>query len=328
MRIHPPARARAVSAAAALLAVGALTPAISTAQEAKSTTSVQLYGRMDLGVARNIGNKAYVMQYGSGDRIGLQGSEDLGNGLKAIFNIEHGFNADTGTLADSRGRFWNRRSFVGLENSWGKFWLGRDYTPAYIYAQLAADPWGDNTVAQFLTLHIGGITPVRVDKTANLTVNAGPVLFSAQLGQAGGNGPQPTVEKPVSFALRYKGGPLYVGYGYENPGNVNDVWHFATANYDFGPVTVYAGFGDGKTTTKAKIRTYQLSAMATIGPGDLMIGWGQREDRTANRKLNNKSAIGYHYRLSKRTKLYADVANDSKAATAKTGFDVGIFHLF
>ena len=67
----------------------------------------------------------------SGSRLGFKGEEALGNGLKAVFTAEFGFNA---TTFDSKtGAFTNlRQSFVGLSNaSLGSLTLGRQYAPSY-----------------------------------------------------------------------------------------------------------------------------------------------------------------------------------------------------
>ena len=56
------------------------------------------------------------------------GSEDLGNGLKAIFNLEYRARADTGRLANAN-RFWQGKSWVGLDGGFGTIKLGRQDTP-------------------------------------------------------------------------------------------------------------------------------------------------------------------------------------------------------
>lgn len=62
---------------------------------------IQLYGLMDVGVTRVTGLKqGSVTQLSSGimegSRWGLKGTEDLGGGYKAIFNLESRFEVDTG----------------------------------------------------------------------------------------------------------------------------------------------------------------------------------------------------------------------------------------
>ena len=69
-------------------------------------------------------------------RWGVRGSEDLGDGLKAHFQLEGGINPDTGTQADAASLF-DRDALVGLSGKWGKLDAGRtpslawDYTPVF-----------------------------------------------------------------------------------------------------------------------------------------------------------------------------------------------------
>ena len=91
---------------------------------ASAQSSVTMYGRVDLSIGKNVGSIAKYMANGSGSRLGLRGTEDLGGGMKAIFNIEHRFDADTGV--NPNARFWHARSLVGLEGGFGKVSLGRE----------------------------------------------------------------------------------------------------------------------------------------------------------------------------------------------------------
>ena len=95
---------------------------------------VQLYGIVDTGVGYNhvdvdgLGDKqdidTFQMKSGqaSGSRWGLEGTEDLGNGLTVGFILEDGFSSDTG--ADSAPMF-NRESSLFIEGGFGKLAMGR-----------------------------------------------------------------------------------------------------------------------------------------------------------------------------------------------------------
>jgi predicted porin len=122
---------------------------IAGAVQAQST--VTLYGRIDEYVASqqfnvNVGGTG---QLGSatapiykgitqtklfdggfnGSRFGLKGSEDLGGGLSAIFNLEAGVNADAGSSTQGSTLF-GRRSIVGISStSWGTVGFGRNSSP-------------------------------------------------------------------------------------------------------------------------------------------------------------------------------------------------------
>jgi predicted porin len=99
-----------------------------------SQSSVTVFGVVDMA-ARHVDNGGGSMTSLSSsglekNRLGFRGIEDLGDGLKAGFWLETGFNPDTGTLFDST-RFWNRRSTVSLIGRYGELRVGRDFTPTY-----------------------------------------------------------------------------------------------------------------------------------------------------------------------------------------------------
>jgi predicted porin len=102
-------------------------------------SSVTLYGVIDEGI--NYTNNAHTAAgtkgsqlaladnqvYGS--RFGLKGSEDLGGGYKAIFQLENGFHPSSGNLGQG-GRLFGRQAYVGLSsNRFGTLTLGRQYDP-------------------------------------------------------------------------------------------------------------------------------------------------------------------------------------------------------
>jgi predicted porin len=51
--------------------------------------------------------------YAQGNRWGLKGSEDLGGGTKAVFQLENGFDLSSGRLGQS-GRMFGREGFASL----------------------------------------------------------------------------------------------------------------------------------------------------------------------------------------------------------------------
>lgn len=118
------------------LALAATLASIASAAHAQS--SVTLYGALDTSVAF-FGNQAG--KHGSGNTFemmsgnvspnlwGLKGTEDLGNGLSAIFKLESGFNIDNGKQGQG-DRMFGRTAMVGLNSSTaGSVTLGRQYDP-------------------------------------------------------------------------------------------------------------------------------------------------------------------------------------------------------
>ncbi|MEA3113824.1 MAG: hypothetical protein QOG58_3623 [Caballeronia sp.] len=125
--------------------LAAVIPAIFLSTVAHAQSSVTLYGVIDEGfdfTSNGQGQRGYEMVSGDteGSRWGVKGSEDLGSGLKAVFDLENGFNVNSGKLNQGGAEF-GRQAFVGLSSAqYGTFTMGRQYDPTI-------DMWSGFTAA-------------------------------------------------------------------------------------------------------------------------------------------------------------------------------------
>lgn len=329
-----------------LLALAAIA-AVSGSAFAQS--SVTIYGRIDQGIAQySEAVKNIEVRSASANRLGFRGVEDLGGGLKAFFQIEHRFDADTGT---ANAVFWDGKSFVGLRSNFGDFYIGREDNPAYALSQSIADPFGTDTVAQNTTILNGrGIATTRYANSLNYRGTFGGFTVGAQIAErasaaeqgvpgSGIKAQQVGDDRPYSIAANYIGGPVTVGVGFENPANDNAKWTTVNAAYDLRVVKLIGLFGFGNDNDDNKRRGYILGLTAPIGSGELKASYGWLQQKAVNTNvktnLDKQLGIGYHYALSKRTTLYTDLVherNDAVRAAGsqlkKTGWDVGIKHNF
>jgi predicted porin len=130
---------------------------LASAGTAFAQSSVTLYGIADVWVG-NLKTTAFNDVTGrvegvgqtkvdsgglSGSRWGLRGSEDLGGGLKAVFQLESGFDISGGSLQQG-GNLFGRQAFVGLGGGFGTVTLGRQY-PAYDEARGGTDALGHSS---------------------------------------------------------------------------------------------------------------------------------------------------------------------------------------
>ncbi len=77
-----------------------------------------------------------------------------------------------------------------------------------------------------------------------------------------------------------------------------------------------------------KTKAWTLGARVVAGPGDVLVGYGQKNPDGAS-NTTKKFAIGYEYKLSKRTYLYTDAINyKNPNVDAVNTFDVGVHHSF
>ncbi|TXH47063.1 MAG: porin [Burkholderiaceae bacterium] len=305
--------------ALALLAAGA----------ASAESSVTLYGKLDLGLARNIGTPGLVEQAGSTSRFGLRGTEELGGGLKAFFNIEHRFLAQDGTVDGAK--FYKGRSVVGLEGDFGKVTLGRQETVFYKNT-VALDPWGGDW-GKVASVY-GGLSGETVKTTAFDRRQDNAVSYEVSSNgfgfgvQAGAQKDAATARRPINFALSYAAGPLSLVLGYTNPSGTQDKATAIGGAYDFGAFKLTGGAMNGTNVAGVKLRGAQVGIVAPVGTGTVKLGYASVKVGTA--KTENRISAGYAHPLSKRTFLYTDLGYDkgTDVAVKKAGFDFGIQHNF
>jgi predicted porin len=120
------------------------------AGSAIAQTSVTVYGIVDTAFTHTTnvdaaGHSMTKMPTLTGSvpsRLGFRGSEDLGNGLSAIFTLEDGINVDVGTPSQG-GRLFGRQASVGLKGDWGTLQVGRVPNMTF-YAMIKSDVLGPN----------------------------------------------------------------------------------------------------------------------------------------------------------------------------------------
>lgn len=297
---------------------------LAVAQSSESTqSSVSIYGRLDVRAVKDIGTDIKALANGSGSRIGFRGTEDLGGGWSAFFDLQHRFNIDTG--AQTNAQKFYQQSFVGLDGGkLGRAWFGRDYTPAYFQVMLIADPFDHANVGSLINVNTGSISANRVDNSANYRFQTGG--FTGFLQVAAGEAAFRS--KQYSTAFLYSGGPIVVGWGYENPGNINDYWSQLSVVYTAGPIIGRFGYGKGKTSTDQKRSAVSIGATYSVDAHRFHVGYGRLDNDTNDLAISRKLGLGWQYFLSKRTNLYVNYGRDNALSLMKWGYDIGIKHNF
>jgi predicted porin len=285
----------------------------------------------------------------------LKGQEDLGGGLKAIFQLESGFDVGTGRL-NQGGREFGRQAFVGLTgDSWGTVTVGRQYDPSVDMVQgITADNYFGSIMA----------TPGDVDnydnslRTSNAVKYVSPNYAGFQFeglygfsNLAGATGQGQT----WSGAATYNNGPLALAasYLYVNNPTANRAagWNSpssdslfnspvnigyqtahsigiarAAGQYALGPVTFGASYSfaqyksDGSSTfaSQEKFSTGNAFANYQLTPAMLLgLGYTYTKASGDTGAHYNQVSLGADYSLSKRTDLYAIGAWQKASGTQK-----------
>jgi predicted porin len=310
-----------------LLALAVLT---AFAGAASAQSSVTIGGKIDLAVGKLIGSADKGLFDTPGSRLNFGGREDLGGGMAAVFGIEHRFSPDTGT--STAANFWNGYSWVGLNGGFGTVRLGRDYTSAFINVQNQVDPFGGDNAGALRGALLAGVAKVRFANGVKYFNTMGGLSMSYDISEGGvnntGAADATVANKPWSGSVTYAAGPVWLAFGHENPGGKNDKLTTLGARFAMGPAVLRAGTSFGTNNANAKVKSYLFGANIRMGAGDIRLGYATL--KTGSVTSMKRLGVGYHYDLSKRTKVYATLGRDSATAfkAEPTGFDFGIQHNF
>ena len=295
---------------------------------AMAQSSVTLYGVVDTGLTYSKGEESvYGMTHVGGNvnsRLGFRGVEDLGNGLKATFNLESGFSADDGTnYMGQDGLAFTRTSTVGLAGNFGEVRLGRMLTSSYL-AVNRYDAFGDTGIGASLAWNIPqtGYAP----RTENAISYTSPNFSGFKIGAEYGFGEKQKARDSRYFGMgaTYDNGPLSLGLGYDRINNVGYVaanppapaelgedlttWQLGGA-YNFGVAKLLAFYKQTKykdvlVGDSEKLKTFGLGVTAPVGAaGEVRASYNNYKISDDNGKADQLS-LGYVHNLSKRTALY------------------------
>lgn len=318
------------------------------AGSAAAQSSVTLYGVVDVfGQYLHNGGSTNSFSERSGGNtgsmFGMKGSEDLGNGLKAAFDLETGFNVNNGGLfADTTALFY-RQAWVGLTHEkYGSLTFGRQYQPTF-WIVYPTDPFRGNEVLSPLSAALLSVdrntlaTQYVTGRTSNSVMYKSPNLSGFQLYAMYAFAA--TVTQPVpqtsgnmlDLGLSYSGYGLYAGlaYQYQHPGtatiaalpatlNLLGTEHYTGAiGYRFGIVNLQFNYGYNKPhdaaahSIAALIGAGKLYSVMELGatiqatPADTIeIAGFQRNVRGAHDNTPGVQ-IGVDHSISKRTAFYA-----------------------
>jgi predicted porin len=171
-------------------------------------------------------------------RVGIKGDEDLGGGLKAIYDLESSINPDTGS---ARTQFWNRGAYVGLSGGLGTIKFGQQwnvsddymcgyfvcayYSPFLMQGFFALSDYYSNAI-KYTSPNFGGVE--------------GGLYYSA--GERSGHS---SAGQKFQAAVNYTAGPFGIGvvaFSEKDPLGIGTNTMYAVGgSYDFGPAKLRAG---------------------------------------------------------------------------------------
>lgn len=314
--------------------------AIAASGLAMAQSSVTLYGVADIAVGD--ANKVTGVQSNTNinngnSRIGFRGVEDLGNGLKAEFQLEQAIrlsDGNTGGNGGNGGATFARQAWVGLSGNFGAVRAGRQLTPTYDVVAVYDLTGTANYSPVALNFGYGGgsrdnamlkyVSP----SFAGFKATAG-VVFKDNYTAYGVNEEtgKNNAKGHYDIGLIYENGPLAVAAAY-NYAEVETGWNKKSrvensnigASYDFGAFKLAgsyhyndaaaAGYSAGALPhVTPGVQGYSLGATLPLGAFSLTADVVYAKDRNeltpgAGKRDGVDAVVEAKYALSKRTFVY------------------------
>jgi predicted porin len=302
-------------------------------------SNVTLYGRVDAGFASYTGTSAGVNP-GAGswngiqgglnrtNLVGLKGEEDLGSGLKALYNYEFSLNTDGGASAQGTGTTGleggSRIATLGLAGGFGTVKLGRDYTP-FFSVVAAVDPFATSAGPGSATIihPLAGSTVRYSSSVAYTSPSFSGLTLKAMYGFGEAAANAAIKQNSFSFNAIYGNGPLVLALAHINNkdmvGAVDVKSTLVGGMYNLGVANL--GLAYNKLTTEGDVvehGDWHFGVTAPMGAGQLQFAYNKADDKNGTKDASHW-AVGYSYDLSKRTAIYTQYGKVSNKNGAQYG---------
>lgn len=322
---------------------------LGVAGAANAQSNLNIYGSVDVNYAKETGRKTTM---NSGDYeyknfLGVMGSEDLGGGLKATFQLEKRFMSANGQ-GSSLGEFEGAAN-LGLAGALGHLRFGRVNELSTETYRLI-DPFEQYGVAgmfeSFNVVVVGNNGEGRLSNTVRYD---SPIFNGFKLGTSysvKGNDAAglPSFIANDGWALSgtYTNGAVYLVANYDRAVNSLDKykWNVGGA-YAFGPARLSLGYEKSDLSSlpflKVSFNNWIAGLSYKVGNGTIKASYNQGEmDIHSGGTIHNADykqyGLGYAYLMSKRTELYANAMHykrdGSDDSVSHNAIEFGLTHKF
>jgi predicted porin len=332
--------------------------ALAAAGTTFAQSSVTIYGQFDAGVynVKNFTDGKSATVFGDGatfsNVIGFRGSEDLGGGLRAVFNLETDVQTNNGGI--NQNGLFRRQANVGVAGGFGEIRVGTTVNPI-IATNGALMPVGGNSVMTNIASALGYADFF----TRNaLTYNAPTIIkgLAAQAQYGFANSVNETAGGAVmAGSLAYTNGPLQLRAAMQKRDGINGTANTSAANntaatasaawpttgnttqsfdktsyvlgarYSFGALSLGAAYMNNEFNlpvagaAKTSLSGYALGAGYVMGANTFGLNYASAEK-------SSLTSLQVRHALSKRTNIIATAgvaSNDSTVAFAPVAFNTG-----
>ncbi|MCP5009943.1 MAG: porin, partial [Aestuariibacter sp.] len=325
-----------------------------------------IYGLIDNAVTNgdnssSSNDSSMDVRQGNGtSRFGVKGREDLGDGLKAIFQYEWATVTAEGGLGSTATGFANRLGYVGLAGSFGKVTVGRQWNPYYFavgkndimngptagYRQslnhyrtgnglgYATPNMNGFSAAITLAMDAGGATDIEdgVDQVSlNVKYDNGPLSIGLGYRQTEGTGATSSTGGGTNVAFTSTAATVLptaattkvVSYGSTAAVDDSDTWGLG-AKYNFGNFAVMASYEDQDNGGAADKTAWGLAGEAYFGNNTVKLSVSSIDTDATSTTASTDTmawAIGLQHSFSKRTRVYVEYSDLDADTTSDADMD-------
>ena len=291
-----------------------------------------LYGRINNSLVYTDSDFADRDQWDVEDyasRLGVKGSEDLGNGMKGIYQIELQMEtADGGStsrpggssgLEGGRGGnsgFGTRLGYVGLSSGWGTLAIGRQWTPYY------------GSVDKTDIFQIGGTNDAYIGlyRTGDALAYVSPAMGGFSVSGAliisdGENDLGDDFADAYNISVDWNSGPFSVGASYVSlEGDVDyDQWGLG-ASWKIGDMFAVIGqYEDGDEAD-----SWAVAGQMFFGNNTISVKYGENDFDFDDLDDLDETVVQWEHFMSKRTRVFAvyDMTSAGDTDVDRLGFGV------
>jgi len=304
-----------------------------------------LYGKVHMSINDSSGGNDAWNVSNHASRLGFKGSEDLGNGLKALFQYEMSYSGvDSSTAIGSA-----RNSYIGLAGDFGQVRVGRHDTPNKVAFYAA----GNERLADSI-IDLNGAFGFQELRTSNAIAYISPsfsgltVAAAVVPGEAVGQGPgvpvtdADSIADAYSIGVMYSGGGLKASVGYTDGSDLTGLDDATLMNigasYTMDNFSIGAQYQETEASPLlADKESWVITGTAGFGNNTVIVMYGNSE---ADGIVDDDTlGLAVTHKMSKRTSAYVAYRNSdvggvpsqwigNGGTTSGDAFGLGMIHNF
>lgn len=315
--------------------------ALMSASAVNAANNTVMYGKVHVSIDKFDSDASGADMFAvndRGSRLGFKGSEDLGNGLKAIWKYEMSYDVDEGGAIGGA-----RNSYLGLAGGFGTMLVGRHDTPAKVALYATGTEMLGDSIIQLTGSGDAALLNMQETRADDAIAYISPSMNGLTAAVAiipGESAANDGLADSWSGAVMYKGHGVKAAAGYEDVVGAWELFNIG-ASVKFGDFTVGALWqSQEQQGGSGESDMYALTGKAKFGNNAVIATYASTENDGSLSGEGDGFGLALTHKMSKRSKIYVAYANKDvdggtsvssvagDAFNQGSNFSVGMIHKF